>query len=165
MWYFSKSGGFKPELLLLKVGSNLKNFLAERRRQTKILHWGSSYEYNMVLTWYVWYRIHFRSQNGLLKPCLFFWTPTYFALMKHLFAKDINMERNELYILNYWLCSSTYQHIHLFYVSWLLLIESGLHKSQKLNDVHCATILKAYSKVLNLKCQNGPTKVLITNCH
>ena len=35
----------------------------------------------------------------------------YFALMKHLFAKDINIERNELDILNYWLCSSTYHQI------------------------------------------------------
>ena len=35
IWYFSKFESFKPELLLLKVGSNLNFFLAEWRRPKK----------------------------------------------------------------------------------------------------------------------------------
>ena len=63
MWYFSIFKGFKPELLAVKVGSNLKKKIlrvatSQKKDTASIFRSQTSYEYNKVLTWSVWYRIH-----------------------------------------------------------------------------------------------------------
>ena len=58
MWYFSISKGFKPELLTVKVGSNLRKKIprvatSQKKDTASIFRSQTSYEYNKVLTWSV----------------------------------------------------------------------------------------------------------------
>ena len=66
----------KSELIL---GKNSSSGDVTKKDTASIFHSQTSYEYNKVLTWSVWYRIHIRSQNGPLKPCLFFVTSPIFG--------------------------------------------------------------------------------------